>query len=72
MTARGYAYDDAIVEHLVAADSAVARLIQETTAAHCRREGAALLAAFDLTQIPRRCLGALQRHLTNVVNELPD
>lgn len=47
-------------------------LIQEISAAQDRREVAALLASFDLTQVPRQCLGAFQRHITDRLNELSD
>jgi phosphopantothenate synthetase len=72
MSARGYQFDVMIVDALIRDCPSIERLLQEMSAAHSRREGAAALAAFDLAVIPRRCLGAFQRHVTDILNELAD
>ncbi len=72
VTPRGYVFDEAILSRLEESCPAVKLLIQEISAAQDRREVAALLASFDLTQVPRRCLGAFQRHITDRLNELSD
>lgn len=72
MSARGFQFDAIIVSALQRDCPGIERLLQEMSAAQDRREAAALLAGFDMTQIPRRSLGAFERCATVILNELPD